>query len=94
MTSFRAEEWIFVGDMNVCEYSKPQVQVCNELGLKIHGAILCNDDQQKNSEACRQVPAFPAFCNKHTNICVSGLRETQELFDELQSISDEKAGAK
>jgi len=85
--SFNPQEWILVGDLNICEYSKQQIQIVNDLDMKIKGAILCNES---NSEACNQVPAFPSFCNIETKICISGLRENTESFNELQTISNEK----
>lgn len=87
---FHANRWIFVGDMDKCKHSKDQVSICKKLGLEIKGAILCNDKEHENTEACHQVPAFPSFCNIDTKVCVSGLRESMDDFHELQKISDEK----
>ena len=92
--SFKPDEWIFVGDMEACPHSKNQVEICNNLDLKIKGAILCNEDQHSNSEPCMQVPAFPCFCNINSQVCISGLRENLEHFHDLQKISDEKAKEK
>lgn len=91
---FDPTNWVLVCDTNIDPYSKPQIDKLNEFGFHIKGAITCNDDKFKSSEACQKVPAFPCFCNTETSICVPGLRETQELFDELQAISDEKIGKK
>tara|TARA_B100001741_G_C16554059_1_gene601292 strand:- start:2006 stop:2293 length:288 start_codon:yes stop_codon:yes gene_type:complete len=88
--SFKPEEWIFVGDMNVCPHSKNQVDICNTLDLKIKGAILCHEDKYSDSEPCKQVPAFPSFCNVNSQVCISGLRESLDDFNELQKMSDEK----
>lgn len=87
--NFKAPQWIFVGDTEICPHSKHQVEVCKNLGLPLKGAILCNDEEQKKSEACQQVPAFPCFCNTETNVCISGLRENMEDFIELQKMADE-----
>ena len=87
--SFDAEKWIFVGDTEYCDHSKHQVDVCKGLELPLKGAILCNDEKQRESEACQKVPAFPCFCNVETSVCISGLRETMEDFYELQRLSDE-----
>lgn len=88
-SKFKADTWIFVGDTSLCEYSKQQVDVCKSLNLPLKGAILCNDEEQRKSEACLKVPSFPCFCNIETNVCISGLRETISDFEELQRISDE-----
>lgn len=87
--SFKAENWIFVGDTSLCPHSKHQVDVCKELNLPLKGAILCNDEEQRKSEACQKVPAFPCFCNLETNVCISGLRENMTDFVELERLSDE-----
>ena len=92
--TFDAEKWIFVGDTDMCDYSKFQVDICKSLELPLKGAILCNDEQQRESEACQKVPAFPCFCNIETSVCISGLRETIEDFQELQRLSDEAVKAK
>lgn len=91
---FKAEEWIFVGDIDECPHSKNQVEICKSLDLRIQGAILCNEDQYSKSEPCIQVPAFPSFCNVNSQVCISGLRENLEQFHELQKISDDKIATK
>jgi hypothetical protein len=88
---FEAEKWIFVGDTQYDPYSQEQVDICKNLHLPLKGAILCNDENQKKSEACQKVPAFPCFCNIETSVCVSGLRETLEDFEDLQNESDKVA---
>lgn len=90
MSKFDPQRWIFVGDLEECPHSKKQVETCKSLNLNIKGAILCNDPDHKDSEACVKVPAFPCFCNLDSNICVSGLRENMAHFDELQKLSDEE----
>lgn len=87
---FRPEEWIFVGDFENCTHSQDQARICNDLELPIKGAILCNDSKHAQTEVCNQVPEFPSFCNVNTQICVSGLRDSIELFNELQELSDKK----
>lgn len=88
--SFDPQKWIFVGDMDACQHSKKQVGICKDLQLNIKGAILCNEPDHKESEACIKVPAFPCFCNLDSNICIAGLRETKEQFEELQKLSDDE----
>ena len=88
MSAFDPQRWIFVGDIETCPHSKRQVQTCKDLGLDIKGAILCNEPDHAKSEACEKVPAFPCFCNLDSNVCIAGLRETMDQFNELQSISD------
>ena len=89
-SEFKASPWIFVGDFNICPHSEKQVQICKNMGLQLKGAILCHEKDQASSEACKQVPAFPAFCNTESNLCVAGLRETKDHFRELQKLSDEQ----
>ena len=93
-TEFDAQRWIVVVDMDACPHSKKQVATCKDLNLNMKGGILCNDPDHKDSEACMKVPAFPCFCNVDSNICVAGLRETREQFDELQRLSNEEVKRK
>ena len=88
--SFRSDDWILVGDRNICEHTRMQLDIFQNLNVTIKGALFCDSDQHVNHDACTQVPAFPAFCNVNTNICVSGLREDLQSLDDLQKISDEK----
>lgn len=88
--SFDAANWVLVCDMEQDPYSKQQIEKLNEFGYEIKGAIQCNDTKYKDSEPCKKVPAFPCFCNTETSVCVPGLRETKELFDDLQKLSDSK----
>ncbi len=92
--AFDPQRWIFVGDLDVCPHSKKQVGICKNLNLNIKGAILCNDPDHKDSEACVKVPAFPCFCNLDSNICIAGLRETPEHFAELQKLSNDELARK
>ena len=77
-----------MGDMEKCPHSVKQVDTCKALGLNMKGAILCNETDHAKSDACVKVPAFPCFCNLDSNVCISGYRDTQAQFDELQKISD------
>ena len=88
--SFQPEKWVLVGDTNVDPHTSTQIQIIKDSKLEIKGAILCNDEKQANSDACK-LPAFPTFCNIDTQVCVAGLRETKEHFEALQKISDEKS---
>ena len=87
MTNFNPSEWILVGDTNICPHTKEQVKVCQNMDIRIKGAILCNEKENENNPACLHIPAFPSFCHVDKNMCVSGLRETKESFDELQKIA-------
>lgn len=91
---FNPQEWIVVVDSEICTHSKAQVDICNKMDLKIKGAILCNDKEHSNSQPCQQVPAFPSFCNINSQVCISGLRETAEDFEELQQQSDQMLAQK
>lgn len=91
---FEPKNWVLVCDTEVDKYSGPQIETLKAMDLKIKGAIQCNDPKFKDHEACKTVPAFPAFCNTESQICVSGFRETQEHFDKLQQISDDKKASK
>ena len=87
---FKGDAWVLVCDTEIDPYSKPQIEKINELAIQIRGAIQCGDAKFKDSEPCKKVPAFPSFCNTETSICVPGFRDTKELFEDLQTISDEK----
>lgn len=88
--AFDAPKWIFVGDLEECAHSKKQVEICKSMKLPLKGAILCNDKDHAESEACVKVPAFPCFCNVESHLCVAGLRETSDQFDALQKLSDDE----
>lgn len=88
--SFDAEKWVLVGDKTVDPHTSTQIEIIKDKDIKIKGAILCDDEKQKDSEACK-LPAFPTFCNVDTQICVAGLRETEEQFEALQKISNDKS---
>ena len=90
MSSFQAQSWVLVADMEVDPHSKPQVETLQNLQKNLKGAIFCNDPKFADSEACQKVPAFPCFCNVDTHACVAGLRETEEQFEELQAYSDQQ----
>lgn len=87
---FQGDAWVLVCDTEIDQYSKPQIEKINELGIQIRGAIQCSDPKFKDADACKKVPAFPCFCNTETSICVPGFRETKELFEDLQVFSDSK----
>ena len=70
-SALEANKWVFIGDTEVCDYSKKQVGIAKDLGLQIKGAILCNDPEHAKQEVCRKVQSFPTFCNTETQ-----LRET------------------
>lgn len=76
------ENFFLVADVEICEHSRKQIEVVQEKGINIKGAILCNTDQFKDNKVCKQVPAFPTFCNSNGK-CVAGLRETAADFDDL-----------
>ena len=83
MSTFNANDWFLVGDTNICPYSKEQIKICQNLNIQVKGAVLCNDAENTNNPACLQVPAFPAFCHVEKNMCISGLRETTDSFEDL-----------
>ena len=84
MSVLDAENWVLVGDTDIDQYTQPQIETCKKMNLNLKGVILCNDENQKNTNACFQVPAFPAFCNLESKICLSGLRQTEEEIADLQ----------
>tara|TARA_B100001778_G_scaffold306306_1_gene285546 strand:+ start:496 stop:774 length:279 start_codon:yes stop_codon:yes gene_type:complete len=85
---FTASEWILVGNKDECPYTTEQIKIVQKNNYEIKGAILCDQIDDKNKEICHNIPNFPSFCNMKTNICVSGLRETPEDFQNLQNTSD------
>jgi len=85
--NFKPEEWICVLDKNIDKYSNEQIQAIKDLKLSLHGAIVCSDKDQENNPACKQVPAFPSFCNINTNVCASGLRKSLDHFEMLHELS-------
>ena len=89
-SDFKPSEWVLIGDLNICQYSKEQIQVLQNLNHQIKGAILCNETRHENSPPCYQVPAFPSLCNTETQLCYSGLRSDQASLNEAQLDSDSK----
>lgn len=90
MSTFNPKQWVLVGDTNICEHTVSELKFLQENSIDLKGMIPCNDEKYKDHEACKMIPAFPAFCNTETQLCVSGLRDSWELFHDLQKISDEK----
>ena len=86
-TQFQPDQWIFIGDKS-CAHSETQIKALQELKYDIKGGIMCNEEKNKNIDACKQIEYFPTFCNTLTKTCVSGLRTTKEEFYKLQAISD------
>jgi len=90
MSSFRPHEWVLVGDIDICPYSKEQIGVLQNMDHKIKGVIFCNEHQHENSAPCQMVPAFPALCNIESSFCFTGLRSDQHSLDDVQAESDNK----
>ena len=88
--TFDGPSWVFIGDTEICPFSKQQIEICKDLNLDLKGGILCNESENKDSDACKQVSSFPCFCNIHTKVCVPGLRDTIEEFYEMQKLSDKQ----
>ena len=88
MSSFKPQDWILVGDVDACAHTREQIDVLKSMQYPLRGAILCNDVDQQHADACKQVPAFPTFCNTRTNLCVAGLRRSPQQFEQLQALSD------
>lgn len=89
-TTFKGEQWMFVGNTESCPYSILQVQKVRDLGLDVKGAVLCNHPDHRDAPVCKKVPAFPCFCNVETQLCIPGLRETMPHFNYLQWLSDKQ----
>lgn len=76
------ENWIVV--LSDDDASKRQLEVCKELKPPLDGVVMCDRDNQ--SALCSEVRQFPTFCNKDTNMCTHGLRDTLEQLNELQTL--------
>ena len=85
---FDEANWVLLHRPDICEHSKRQVEVCKELTPNLKGGIQCDTAENRDSEACGKVSAFPCFCNVETHVCVPGLRQTKEDLQRLQDISD------
>ena len=83
-TALTPDVWVLVADVDVCPHSRRQVQVAQDLGLSLKGAILCNDEEHRDSAACLAAPHFPMMCHLGTNKCYAGLRETCAQMQELE----------
>ena len=69
---------ILVADTETCPYSKQQIDFLKKENIEIKGAILCNEPQNKDTSICKNIEAFPAFCNIQTNNCSIGLKTKLE----------------
>ena len=76
--------WIMVGNPSICEHTEKQLEICEELNVKLVGTVMCDDPQYSESEICTKVPSFPCFCNLDTGTCTVGLRESLAQFIELE----------
>lgn len=90
MAEFDASKWVLVGDFEIDPYTRQQIDICKNLNMPLKGAIICSEQDHKDSPACFQVPAFPAFCNVESQMCISGMREIPEHFKDLQQKSNER----
>ena len=88
------DAWAIVADLDICPHSKRQIQIAKEMSLPLKGAIFCNEDEHKSTEACMKAPAFPMWCNVTNNQCFAGLRETCDQFEQLERLSQEKSAKK
>lgn len=77
------DTWILVGDVEKCEHTRKQIEICKEMRIPLKGAILCNDPKHADTDACYKVPSFPTFCDTSSKLCVPGLRETRRELEEL-----------
>lgn len=85
MNSEDWSKWVLVGDLELDPFTSQQISVCKEKKMKLQGAIMCNDEKQKDHPICSQVPFFPSFCNLDASMCISGLRENDDHFNHLIS---------
>jgi hypothetical protein len=85
---FQPEKWVLVCDTNL-EHNAEQINVLKEKQINIKGVIQCSDPKYENHDACKSIPRFPSFCNVDTHMCMSGLRESEEHFNQLQKASDD-----
>ena len=88
--TFDPRKFVLVGDTDVCEHTSEQLERCSRMEMDLKGVILCNEPRHADTDACKKIAAFPAFCNVETNMCASGLRETQSEFDELATLTTRK----
>ena len=79
------KECVLVDNPDVCPYSKEQIDICRKHSLPIMGAIMCNTAAHRDTTTCKTVPEFPAFCNVVTKTCVTGLRQSKEDFEALET---------
>ena len=56
----------------------------NKNDTPIKGLIVCSEKEHSNSQVCKTVPAFPAFCNPESGSCVVGTRTSRKSMDELE----------
>lgn len=75
-------DWVVVLDAD--EASLRQLDVCRVQKPDLQGAILCNDEENRDAAVCTSVTHFPAFCHVPTNACVYGLRTSADDFEELR----------
>ena len=85
--AMQSDEWALIVDLEVCPHSKTQIQAAKDMELPLKGAILCHLPEHAETEACLQAPAFPMLCNTKTNKCFSGLRDTCDLIQELETLN-------
>lgn len=57
----------------------------NKDSVPLKGLIVCSEREHGHSQVCRNVPAFPAFCNPQNGACAVGTRTTSEAIDALKS---------
>ena len=72
------EKWVLIVDTEICDLSKKQVEICKTNEIPLKGAVMCNEEANKDTPICHKVDFFPTFCHVDSNICVPGIRKTKE----------------
>ena len=82
MDAAKLRKWVLIADNDAV--SQKQLQVCAAVKPPLAGMIDCS--VVRNEPICSEVRDFPAFCHRETNVCVFGLRLTQDSFVELEKV--------
>ena len=84
MDTVKLGKWILVTDND--GVSQKQLQVCTRIKPPLAGRMDCSV-LGGDEPICNELKDFPAFCHRETNVCVFGLRLTQDSFVELEKLS-------
>ena len=86
--------WVLIADVDICPYSKQQLDSIKESDMKLQGAILCNEEQNKDSKTAKPLRKPAKKASKNSIDASKEKKETntpEKVTSGSANNSDEKA---